>query len=508
MSLYLINQIFYPIFCLSILTSILGYGYLIKKYNPLSELYNFKNLIFIQGLMFLSIFAIIFNFVNALTNLVSVLVLISGSIIYFFHFSYLSNKKKEIKFLLIITTISFIISFFSGVSDDFNYHFETIKNFKSSNLFEISHNRMISYNSHWLFLISVFSVDYLTSTIFILTALLYSILIYDLSKFYQTKIKNQNYLSGISCFFILIFCLGVLNQYKDFGTDIPGVIISFYILIIIISSIFDKEKIKSNNLFFFVIPLISFAFIIKITNSLIVLFVILLAKKLNFKQIKYKDLFILFIISLSLPILWVFQNYIISGCLIWPIEITCFANNELAIIEYYLVESFAKGDIETNIKVNGFTWIFTWLDSHSKKLIETYVVFTLIILFPLFYFLSKKNQIRKEALGFYINFYKNSYYVILISIIVFSNIIWFLIAPAYRFGILYNLSLIIFLILPIWMKFVLDNFTLTLKVFKIIFLIVVVYFLTVNINKFFWYTERYEIWPPIKENELILRNQY
>ena len=62
-------------------------------------------------------------------------------------------------------------------------------------------------------------------------------------------------------------------------------------------------------------------------------------KIIDFKQINYKLLFSLCIISLLLPLLWFFQNYIISGCLIWPIEITCFANNDLALNEYYLIES-------------------------------------------------------------------------------------------------------------------------------------------------------------------------
>ena len=141
--------------------------------------------------MFIGFFTIIFNYVNAITNFFSILILLFGSIIYLFYFLKLLNKKRELKFLLIVIFISFIISFFSGVSDDFNYHYETIKNFKNSNLFEISHHRRISYNSHWLFLISVFSVDYLTSTFFILTALFYAIFVYDLYKYYQKNFKNK-----------------------------------------------------------------------------------------------------------------------------------------------------------------------------------------------------------------------------------------------------------------------------------------------------------------------------
>ena len=84
MNLQLINQTLYPVFCLAVLSSILGYGQIIKKYNPLNELYNFKNLIFIQGLMFVSFFTIILNYITAITNIFSVLLLLIGSLIYFF----------------------------------------------------------------------------------------------------------------------------------------------------------------------------------------------------------------------------------------------------------------------------------------------------------------------------------------------------------------------------------------------------------------------------------------
>ena len=77
--------------------------------------------------------------------------------------------------------------------------------------------------------------------------------------------------------------------------------------------------------------------------------------------------------------LWIFQNYNISGCLIWPIEITCFSNKDLAIKEFYLIESFAKGDINTQINTDGFSWIFVWLTNHSKKLIGKFVKFFLSI---------------------------------------------------------------------------------------------------------------------------------
>jgi len=509
MNLYLLNQVFYPFFCLVVLTSILGYGNIIKKYKYINDkFYNLKNLIFIQGLIFVSFFTIIFNYFTPITNIITLLIVLIGSLIYLVCFFNLKKKKKEIIFILFTVILSFVFSFYSGVSDDFAYHYETIQNFKNNNIFEISHHRTVSYNSHWLFLISVFSINDLTSTIFVLTSLIYSILIYDLYSLYLKSFKNKNYYIGLSSFFILIFFLSVLNKYKDFGTDIPGTIILFYVLLIFVYFLLEQKNKNANNLLFFIIPLISIAFIIKITNSLIIIFFLLLGLKLNFKLINYKYLFIPLSLSLLLPLLWFFQNLNISGCLIWPIEFTCYKNNELALVEYYLIESFAKGDISTNMNVDGYIWILTWLENHSKKLVETYLVFTLIILLPASYYLLKNREKHKESINFYIKYFKNPNYLALISIVFTSNLLWFFYAPAYRFGIFYNLSLIIFLVLPFWLKLIQSNYKLTLKFCRIISLIAFIYFLIINVNKYNWYFKRYDVWPPIEENKLIPRKEF
>ena len=54
----------------------------------------------------------------------------------------------------------------------------------------------------------------------------------------------------------------------------------------------------------------------------------------------------------------------------------CFDNVELvAKKEYYLVESFAKGDISTSINTSGFNWVIIWLNNHLNKIIETYLLY-------------------------------------------------------------------------------------------------------------------------------------
>ena len=117
-------------------------------------------------------------------------------------------------------------------------------------------------------------------------------------------------------------------------------------MLLIINNIFDEKKNISQQDIFTILLFSSFIFIIKITNSLIILFLIITIFQTEIKKLKIKYL----IVPLILPILWFFQNYMISGCLIWPIEFSCFKNQDLAKIETDIIEAFAKGDI--NISVN------------------------------------------------------------------------------------------------------------------------------------------------------------
>ena len=86
----------------------------------------------------------------------------------FFYILLFKNKKikNELLFILFVLVLSIIYSFYSGFNDDFNYHYETINNYKEKNLFEILHHRRISYNSHWLFLNSIYTLSFFSSNIY------------------------------------------------------------------------------------------------------------------------------------------------------------------------------------------------------------------------------------------------------------------------------------------------------------------------------------------------------
>ncbi len=499
MELFLLNQVIFPFLILTFLMSIIGYGSLINNTIFKNEInLDLYNLTFIKGLICVGLICVFINFFISISNLISFIIIFVGLILFLLSFVQNKSKKNKILFLIFVSLLSFFFAFYSGINDDFGYHYQTIKNYKSQNLFEIKHQRMISYNSHWLFLNSIYSISFFTSSIFILSSLLYSITIYDFIKLINSSIKNRyNYLVLLS-FSSLIFCLGVLNKMKDFGTDVPGVIVCIYILIIIFYYIFETKNQITNKSFLFILLLCQFALLIKLTNALIFLFCIPILFKVIKQKLSYSTLLVLFLY----PIPWLFQNYIISGCLIWPISLTCFSGVDAAIREIYLIESFAKGDITTNMNVDGFGWINVWLSNHSLKILETYIVFFVILLIPFFYILLKEKNI-KNILKVIRDKYINFNYLIFFVIIFICNLIWFLYTPAYRFGIFYNFLFIIFIVMPLWF-FMLDHkYKFILRYSKFIIIFISIYFVYENLKKVNWYIKRYDLWPPII-NERIL----
>ncbi len=502
MDLENLNLIFFPVFTIFILISILGYGTLINNITFKNKIeLDLKNIIFIQGLIFTGFFFIILNFFIALSNYVSIILILGGSFIYIFYFFKNNKIRHELIFILFVLLLSIIYSFYSGFNDDFNYHFETIKNFKNKNLFEILHHRRTSYNSHWLFLNSIYSLSFFTSTLFILSSLFFSITIYDFINLLRKTIEQRKYYLSIISFFCLIFFLGVLNQLKDLGTDIPGVIVCIYIIILIINKIFEKSKDSINNIFLITLLFCQFAFVIKISNILVFIFLILLLLKIRYRDLNY----LFFLIICLIPISWMLQNYIISGCLVWPITITCFFNTDLALNEINIIESFAKGDKTASMEVNNLNWIMIWLKNHSTKMLETYFIYFILLLLPFPYIYFNKKIKKTFSIHYLKKLYLDNNYKFLILSILICNFIWFFFAPAYRFGIFYNLFLIIFLLLPLWLFMIKNSFQLIANYSRLIIVIIFIYFIFENIIRLDWYMKRYDVWPPITQGKLLDR---
>ena len=159
-----LNYLVFPFHIFFTLLSVIGYGLALNKILKIdADIFSLKNLVFIKGLFLIGIIIGIINIFLPITNQLTIVVLIIGLFIYFF----LSKdffKLKEIKFIFFVTIFVLFFAIYAGVNDDFDYHLELINNYKSKNLYEIEHSRRISYNSYWLFLNSVFTINYFSST--------------------------------------------------------------------------------------------------------------------------------------------------------------------------------------------------------------------------------------------------------------------------------------------------------------------------------------------------------
>ena len=490
----IITFLLFPIFLILYYLSISGFGKFFIKVCNLNNQYfdNYKNIEFIFGLIFVGLFSILINLITNLNDVISILIILLGIIFYVLFFFNNNNKKDVINLIFIIILISTSFAFYALINDDFNYHFKTISNFKDFNTFEIDHGQRISYNSHWLLINAAYYLEYFPASIFCITSIFYSLTLCDLYKSIKRNHLLKNYISSGYSFFVLIFLVGVLNQYKEYGTDFPGQILLFYFCLLYFENhhLIFKEN---NKVIIFILGILSlFAFSIKISNGLIFLFLIFIF----FKFRKKIDFFLVFLCSAIPTLLWFLQNFIISKCVIWPISITCINNIDSAKYEMVLIERFAKGDITTKFEISGINWISMWFNNHSIKLLETYGLYFLIMLFPILFLYLRKKDYTYSLFSIGNNIFKSKSYISFFSIILISNLIWFMQAPAYRFGVFYNLNFIIIFLLFFWYNLIVINKTVFFKIIKILLFISLVFFAYNNITKYKNYIDRHGlIWP-------------
>ena len=191
----------------------------------------YRTIEFALGLIFLGFIGILINFYINLNDIISVCLLVLGITIFIFFSLQLEskNKKTELIFIFLIIILSTFLSFYSLSNDDFDYHFQTIKYFKELKLFDIEHGRRTSYNSHWLLINALFYLTKFPESVFCISSLLYTLIIFDFYRSFKKNYSSNNYLPTIYSVLVLFFLIGVMSKYKNFGIDFPGQIIILFV---------------------------------------------------------------------------------------------------------------------------------------------------------------------------------------------------------------------------------------------------------------------------------------
>ena len=288
-------------------------------------IFQFKNLHIgehgILGFFFIYSIILIIHFFIPITNLV----IFSIYSIFFIYFLY---NLKKILFLSKIENYKyfFIFLIFLILSVTNNHHDDLyiyqlpiinyMQNYKIIFGF-INLNDFIGQGHSFYEIMSFFKVPFFENRAYFLLPIIF-LNFFVIFLFENLKIEKNQIVKYFIYFIILILIIR-FNRSKEYGTDLPILCLLFYIQINFFYFI------NSNNLEFFYKAVLAslFSIILKLYGilSLFYLLAFLPILKNNFLDIFGKKRYFTFLISVFL--LTLLKNIIVSGCLAYPISKTC-----------------------------------------------------------------------------------------------------------------------------------------------------------------------------------------
>jgi len=446
--------------------------------------YKQKNIYLIFSFIFFSNIFLILNFFFSLNIYLNTLIFLLPLVFIY------KIKSKDIK-KIILFSFKFTIFFILLVSFDninrpdaglYHYPYMNILNsekiiFGSANLhFRFAHTSIIQYLAA-----GYKNLIFFDKGLIIIPAIIY----FSIVSFFYKEIKNQqnnNLLLFVSYFF-LFQILYDMNRYSGYGNDVPAHILFLVCIYYFIK--LDPNSYKS----FFLIGLLSILTFQNKSTLILVLILPLLFIFIN-KNFKFllekKNLILIFFLSC-----WFIKNIVISGCLLFPKEITCskkvFWSSSLVTnmnsADKVSLENEARSKDHPNrinreinyqdyLKTN---WRPTWLKGHGKSMMIKKTFPILFILICLVVFLRINKNPKKQLISYKSDKIRiNQIFILSLT----GTIIWFENFPTYRYGAAYIITFIVFsfAILPIISKSNLKKY-LKPKFINIIILVLISKFL-------------------------------
>ncbi len=453
----ILNILLFYIFILITSITITGYGKIFCKFFNINCKSTSLEIIF--GCFFLGSLALVINFFFPINKILTNIIFILGIFLFFYSFK---NNQNEIKYLLIIVFIAFLTGIYetSNRPDAGLYHLPYISNLNENKII-IGLNNLHSrfgFTSFLQYISSIFNNSFVsTKAIFFPNLIIYAA---SLLYFYRLCIdsKMSNEIRILALFFGISIAVD-MNRFSEFGND-ENAHMLFFIFITNFIIYFNKGNLKTDNYIKIILLLSLFLFMIKVTYSILIILIIYIIFN-SFKTFKLFEKINIFLFSIFC--LWILKNFLISGCLIYPIEYTCFDkllwSNNFSIDESLTAEAWAKGYPDSKIEykyldyISNFEWLSIWLNNHFIFVIKKIsVILSVLILITIYI-----NQNGKSLNS------NNGFKIVLIFNFIFC-LVWFFKFPVYRFGSGILISAIVITLIILLKNFNLDNF---LKVIRI-----------------------------------------
>ena len=451
--------------------SISGFG---KLLSSNSNKYFFLN-IFLGYLIISSIITFV-HFFFKINLFLSVIILAIGLLIFFYNnkiklFSFL--KLKNIHYVVIILLL-IPIYLSQKYHEDFGYYHlpYAIGLIEEKIIFGFANiDKPYVYNSIWLNLYSIFflsdkNFNFLTLPTFLLFLNFITFSVGQVIS--KSKVENSDYFLIITLFYFIL----KFTRISEFGFDLPAIIfsiLSIYYFIKFSEANFFEEK---KEYFYLNSAFAIFSILIKLSTLPLIFLPTYLFFK-NFKNLNPYVFNLKFCFIYVFVIIFLIQQFIYSGCLFFPTNLTCLKvswfneenlklSNELQLVNksYFHV---AKEIYSPDEYLKNFNWLIFWLKRNFVEITEH----LLTIIFPIilfFIFLKKK---KKSSFLFKEKF-------ILYFFLVIGFLFWLNFSPVYRFAT----HLFVTLVFVILIKYLMSK-----KFSKKIFLFFIMIFIFFNFSK-------------------------
>ena len=433
-------MIFSTFFNFFIITIIIGYSYIFKSYLK-KEDNQIKNLDLLYGLFILIFLSLVLNFILPLNFYFYSIVIVGFSS--FIYCVYKKNMKIDLfYYLLIIFAFIFIIYLHGENVDSPMYHQQIIKWINNYKISLGLSNLEIRFgdNSLWFNFLSLFKFKFKEfNSIYILNVIPFSFLTYEILK--QKKTLSYLFL-GLSLSFLFFFSYlhpfrngVILNHLHNPEVDTIGMvffILSFYLLLMFLDE-------KRKEIFHLLILSSSICFFIKLSYIGVALFpllILIVFYRKNLAEI-LKTKIIFFVILLF--IFWIIKNLLVSGCLIFPLNFTCFNvvwSPGVDEIETYknVIKGFARDTrerlryLDFNHTIHTFNWFLPWFKDYALNTSLLKISYIIIFSTSIFFFI-----IKRYTKFLIINLSNGKIHLYVLFVMLTNFLIWFQ-APEIRFG--------------------------------------------------------------------------